>query len=72
MTDETMTLPALALDDIPESTKDFLLSICGRDGVSPALAVKGVLDRAAERAGFRLRRPGAVEVPLAVAVSSVG
>lgn len=47
-----MTLPPVALSDLSERTKDFLLALCNRDNCSPEQAMKKVLDASAARAGF--------------------
>lgn len=48
----TMTLPPIALADLPEKTKDFILALCNRDNITPAEAMKQTLDASAARAGF--------------------
>lgn len=47
-----MTLPPVALSELPERTKDYLIALCNRDGITPAAALKLTLDAAAARAGF--------------------
>ena len=51
-----LSLPPIALDELPEGTKDFLLAKANRDGVPPMQALKDTLDRAASKAGFRVKR----------------
>lgn len=52
-----MTLPPVALSELPERTKDYLIALCNRDGITPAEALKLTLDAAASRAGFMARPP---------------
>lgn len=47
-----MTLPPIALVDLPERTKDFLIALGNRDNVTVAEAMKRVLSASASRAGF--------------------
>lgn len=52
-----MTLPPIALVDLPERTKDFLIALGNRDNVTVAEAIKRVLSASASRAGFLLLPP---------------
>lgn len=47
-----MTLPPIALADLPERTKDFILAFCNQHHCTPEEAMKQTLDLAAKRAGF--------------------
>lgn len=47
-----MTLPPLALCDLPEPTKDYLLALCHQQRLTPEQALKRVLDASAASAGF--------------------
>ena len=47
-----LSLPPIALEDLPESTKDFLLALCNQEDIAPEEAMRRTLDLAAARAGF--------------------
>lgn len=47
----TLALPPIALSELQEPTKDFLLANANT-GKTPAETMKELLDRGAERAGF--------------------
>jgi hypothetical protein len=52
MTTPYLSLPPIALEDLPESTKDFLLALCNQEDIAPEEAMRRTLDLAAARAGF--------------------
>lgn len=47
----TLLLPPIALSDLPESTKDFILA-ASNTGKTPAEVIREILDDAADHAGF--------------------
>lgn len=55
-----LALPPIALSELKEPTKDFLLAKANA-GATPLETMKELLDRGAERAGFRARRSAAAE-----------
>jgi len=42
-----LALPPIALDSLPERTKDFILGICNGSDLTPEEAVRRVLNQAA-------------------------
>jgi hypothetical protein len=52
-----LTLPPIALEDLKERTKDYLLAQANKENVSPLQVLKNILDRSATRAGFRVNEP---------------
>lgn len=58
MSTQTLSLPPIALAQLPERTKDFLLALCNQEHCSPEEALKLTLDRAAARAGFAPQTEG--------------
>lgn len=53
-----LTLPPIALSDLPESTKDFILASANVGvGKTPIEVIKAILDQAATRAGFPVKAP---------------
>ncbi|WP_035613560.1 hypothetical protein [Haloferula sp. BvORR071] len=55
-----LALPPIALSELKEPTKDFLLAKANA-GATPLETMKELLDRGAERAGFRAKRAAAAE-----------
>jgi uracil phosphoribosyltransferase len=51
MNAETLKLPDIALSDLPESTKDFIIAYSAT-GKTVTEVIREVLDHAAEQAGF--------------------
>ena len=51
-----LTLPPIPLSELPEGTKDYILAKSNQDNVPPMLTIKGVLNRAAKKAGFPVPR----------------
>jgi hypothetical protein len=49
---EKLKLPEIALSDLPESTKDFLIAYAA-SGKTITEAIREILDRAAINAGFQ-------------------
>lgn len=54
--DSALQLPPIALNELPQATKDFLLaaSVAGK---SPVDVIREVLTTAAEKAGFPVMEP---------------
>lgn len=51
-----LSLPPIALSDLPEATKDFLLASANAgEGKTPIQVIKEILDQAATRAGFPVK-----------------
>jgi hypothetical protein len=54
---EELKLPDIALSDLPESTKDFLIASSGNAGKPVVQVIRDTLTKAAERAGFPPAKP---------------
>lgn len=52
-----LQLPPIALSDLPESTKDYILAASSA-GKNPVDVILEILDRAATTAGFPAKQPG--------------
>lgn len=55
-TESTLQLPPIALNELPQATKDFLLA-ASVTGKSPVDVIREVLTHAAEKAGFQVQEP---------------
>lgn len=55
-TKHRMLLPPIALDELPEHAKDFIIASANRDDCTPTEAIRKLLIKSAQRAGFKQQR----------------